>query len=442
MNFKKLAAIMLVLVMCLTSIGALATTEEEYEARIAELEERIAELEHQLAAKDYVAEFDGGVITAEEAMEQFEYISYMYSSYGYSVQGYEDTIKGDILTSMVEDAIVKHMGRELGFYDLDEDTKAELMASAQEDLDGYIENYRSQFESDEVGEETIIQATTEYLAQNGITLDGLYEDNLEFHVSDQVFEHVAAGIEVTEEDVKAKYDELVGQDQIAYAAGSQAYEAALLSGTAIYWHPVGYRNVRQVLVKFDDDQSARYSELDGLITSLNDELTTALDTENAEEGARSAGEINEELKAAEADMEALYAELQPTVDEVYAKFEEGVSIDELISTYGGDPGSINEDGTTNTYAVSAGSTSYDPAFRDAAMSIENVGELAEPSKGMYGIYIIYYDSDVVSGAVAYETVKDDIYNTALDDARNTAYTEQVEAWKTELNVVTYPENFK
>ena len=130
MNFKKFASIMLVIVLALCSASALADTQEEYEARIAELEARIAELEHQLAAKDYVAEFDGGFVTAADAMEQYEYVKYMYSTYGYSMDGYEDLIKQDILDSMVEEAIVKYMADQLGFYEVDDVTREELMALA------------------------------------------------------------------------------------------------------------------------------------------------------------------------------------------------------------------------------------------------------------------------------------------------------------------------
>lgn len=464
MNLKKLASLMLVVILALCSVSALATTEEEYEARIAELEAQVAELEHQLAAINYVAEYDGGYITVDEAMEQFEYVSYMYSNYGYSMDGYEDMIKQDILDSMVKEAIVAHMGQELGFYELTEEEEAEVTALAQETLDEYVANYRSTFEIEGATEEDIVNSTTEYLAANGVTLDYLYETELKYFVSNKVYAHVCDPVTVSEEDVAAKYDELVAQDQVSYGAGSEAYTYALTSGTDIYWHPAGFRNVRQVLVAFDDDQSARYKEINSLITSLEDELAAAQapaeeaadDGEAAEataepeaaepeataEPARPVEEIQADLDAARAEMDALYAELQPTVDEVYAKFDEGAAIDELIADYGGDPGSINDDGTTNTYAVSENSASYDTPFKEAAMSIENIGELAAPANGAYGVYIVYYDSDVVSGAVPYESVKDDLYASTLETARSEAYEAQLEAWKTELNVVTYIENFR
>ena len=87
MKFRKFASLALAAVLCLVSVAAFADTDEEYEARIAELEAQVADLEHQLAAKDYVAEFDGGYVTAEEAMQQYNYVEYMYSAYGYSMDG-------------------------------------------------------------------------------------------------------------------------------------------------------------------------------------------------------------------------------------------------------------------------------------------------------------------------------------------------------------------
>ena len=88
--------------------------KRQYEARIAELEAPVADLEHQLAAKDYVAEFDGGYVTAEEAMKQYNYVEYMYSAYGYSMDGYEDYIKNDIAQSMLKDKIIQFKATELG----------------------------------------------------------------------------------------------------------------------------------------------------------------------------------------------------------------------------------------------------------------------------------------------------------------------------------------
>lgn len=466
MNLKKLAALILALAMCLVSAGALAE-ETDADARIAELENQVAELEaqvaerdaaiadleHQLEAVGYVAEFDGGHVTVEDAMSQYEYVEYMYSAYGYSMDGYEDYIKQDIATTMLQSAVVEYMAAELGLDQPTDEEAAELDAAVQESLDMYVENYRSSFESEEKTEEEIVADTLAYLEENGVTYETLYEQELSYYVSDAVYAHVVANVDVEESDALALYNQYIADDMTSYA-DPYYYESAVMSGDPIYWHPEGYRNVRQVLVAFDDDQSARYDEITGRIDDLEAELEAVQNPEEADETGeadetaeeteepRAAEEIQAELDAANAELDALYAELEPTAAEVVSRFGEGVSIDELIATYGGDPGSINDDGTTNTYVVSAQSSSYDPAFVEASMSVGEIGGLSEPTEGMYGLYIVYYDSDVTSGAVDYEAVYDELYAEALEAARSEAYTAQVEAWCEELNVVYYLENFR
>lgn len=459
MNLKKISAIILALALCLVSAMAFAE-ETDYEARIAELEAqlaerdaRIAELEAQLAATNYVAAFDGGYVTVDEAMAQYEYVEYMYTSYGYSMEGYEDYFKNDIATTLLNDKIVQYMAAQLGLDTPTEEQAAQLTANAEANMQMYIESYRADFESEELTEEEIINSTTAFLAENGVTLDTLYEQELAYFVSDAVYEYIVSGVTVSDEDVQALYDEYVAQDQAAYA-DSYAYESAIMSGTAVYWHPEGYRNVRQVLVAFDDDQSARYDEITDRIYDLEAELAAAQapadetaddeadEADETAEAPRAAEEIQADLDAASAELDALYAELEPTAATVIAEFDAGAPIDELIATYGGDPGSINADGTTNTYSVSAASIAYDQGFIDAAMSVEEIGGLSAPERGMYGLYIVYYDSDVTSGAVAYEAVQEELSALALENARAEAYDAQLAAWSEELNVVYYLENFR
>lgn len=471
MKFRKFASLALAAVLCLVSVAAFADTDEEYEARIAELEAQVADLEHQLAAKDYVAEFDGGYVTAEEAMQQYNYVEYMYSAYGYSMDGYEDYIKNDIAQSMLKDKIIQFKATELGLATPTDEEAQQLADNAQTALDNYVENYRTSYEEEGKSEEDVIADTKAFLAENGVDYDFLYAQELETYASDKLFAEVVKDVSVTDEEVRARFDELVAADQLSYQ-DAYSYESARMNGTDIYWNPEGYRYVRQVLVAFDDDQSARYSEITGRISTLEKEMeevtatpepettaeaeetATAEATEEAEATAtaeatpeatqepRSVEEIQADLDAANAELEALYAELKPTCDEVTAKFEEGESIDSLIATYGGDPGSINDDGTTNTYVVSADSASYDSAFVEAAMSVDTIGQLSAPANGRYGCYMVYYDSDVPAGEVDYDSVKEALTADLLEETRQSVYDAQIATWSEELHAVYYLENFR
>lgn len=461
MNYKRVASLLLVLALALVSTGAFATTKDdsaakiaEYEAKIAELEAQVADLQKQLDAQNYVVSFDGGYVTIDQAMERYDYVQYMYESYGYSLDGYEDQIKQDIMTSLAQDAVVKFKADELGIATPDEAEDAELHQAATDDFNEYIDYYRANFEADGKSEEDVVADTSAYLEGYGLTLDTLYQDQLESYAKQQLYAYVSNPVTVTDDEVSAEYDSLVAADQASYENSPYSYESAAASGTDIYWNPEGYRSVKQVLLVFSDDQASRYSDITSRLSSLEAELA-ALDATPAPEATaaadatveataepRSAELISADIDAANAELDALYEELMPTAQEVVDLFNAGTGIDELISIYGRDPGMTSDPTMTTGYVVSANSEYWDSAFTQAAMSIANVGEISEPARGANGIYIVYYLGDVTPGAADFETVKDQVNATLLDSKQSDAYDAQLAAWMEELNVTYYLDNFR
>src|SRR5699024_10825628 len=93
-------------------------------------------------------------------------------------------------------------------------------------------------------------------------------------LSSNVYDHVTKDVAVTEEDIEAAYDEYVAADEETYADPYQ-FESAFSSGTTIYYTPEGYRNVKHILFKFDDDQATRYDELSARLADLEAEQVAA-----------------------------------------------------------------------------------------------------------------------------------------------------------------------
>ncbi|MGN1006039.1 MAG: peptidylprolyl isomerase, partial [Aristaeellaceae bacterium] len=228
----------------------------------------------------------------------------------------------------------------------------------------------------------------------------------------------------------------------------------------------GYRAVKHVLIKFNDEQSQLYDDLQSQLDSLNEEKealeapaeetgdaaeaestdaeveSTDTEVESDEtEAPRTLEEINADIAACATELEALYAQLMPTAEEVIAAFNDGTSFDELIEKYNEDPGMTTEPTATIGYAVSAGSDTWDPAFTEGAMSIAEVGQISEPVYGSYGIHIIYYMSDITPGAVALEEIHDSVEELALSDKIQSTYENQVAAWVEEANVEYFYSNF-
>ena len=68
------------------------------------------------------------------------------------------------------------------------------------------------------------------------------------------------------------------------------------------------------------------------------------------------------------------------------------------------------------------------SFRDAAMALAKVGDVSEPVRSSYGIHLIKYVSDAVEGPVAFDDVKDTIYESLLSTKQDDAYNATVDEW--------------
>ena len=155
---------------------------------------------------------------------------------------------------------------------------------------------------------------------------------------------------------------------------------------------------------------------------------------------RSREEIQSDIGNIATEIEALYSQLLPQAQQVIDEFD-GSNFDSLIEKYNADPGMQNEPTATNGYAVSANSTTWDPAFTEGAMAIEAAGQISGPVYGQNGIHVIYYLSDITPGPVALEDIADAVKDAALQDKTSETYDNQINAWVEEANPVYHVDRF-
>lgn len=454
---KKLICICVALVLALGSFCALA--EEDLQAQLDAANEKIAELQAQVDAyypfyaAQIVATYGAdGVIWLEDVQEQFDAVEAQYANYGISLASYGmvDSVKKDIIDSAVRTAVLQDKAAELGLNAFDEDELAEFAQSAQEMMDDYVEYYLSYFYADaeEVTDEMRAEAEA-YWADNGMNYDACLETLKSDAADAALYDYVTGDVAITEEDVEATYAARVEADRQNYA-NDRTYNADRSAGVGVAWNPEGYRAVKHVLIKFDDEQAQLYSDLQSQLDSLNDEKDAienpeAADEADGEDGEaaepRTVEEVNADIAACATEMEALYSQLLPTAEEVIAAFDSGADFDELIEKYNGDPGMQNEPTATIGYAVAENSTYWEQAFVDGAMSIEDKGGISGPVYGSNGIHIIYYMDDVPAGEVALEEIREDVEQEALETKIQTTYDDQVAAWEAEAGVQCFYENF-
>ena len=456
MNLKKFLCMVMAMLLA-TGAFALAETDD-VQAQLDAANERIAQLEAEVELyrpyyeQQIVAEYgEGGIIWREDAMAEYEAAASAYSQYGLSIDTYADTVKQDILTSLVQQAVLKEKAEELGLDQLVDEARANLEAEAAENYETYIENYKSYFAAEDASDEDARAQTIAAMEQYGLTQDVLVQQMLDSYVDEQLHSYVTADVAATDEDIQAKYDELVAYGEEHYT-DDRAYNTARNGGEIVAWNPEGYRAVKHVLIKFDDEQSQQYSSLQSTLSSLNDELEALdnpqeetadeADAEDAEaEAPRTREEIQADIGRIGAELEALYSQLLLRAQQVIDEFEGGADFESLIEKYNEDPGMQNEPTASQGYAVAAESTTWDPAFTEGAMSIGAVGSISAPINGQNGVHIIYYLSDITPGAVPFEDIADAVTAAAQEDKVNDTYDAQVAAWVEEANPVYHMDRF-
>ena len=379
MNMKKLLCMVLAMLMVLAT-AALAESDD-LQAQLDAANARVQELEAEVELyKPYyeaqiVAEYgEGGIVWLEDAQTEYEAAASAYAQYGLSIDDYADQIKQDILENLVQHGVLHAKAAELGLDQIDDDTRAELEAQAQSTYDTYVENYKSYFASEDASDEDARAQTIAAMDQYGITVEALTEQTIESYLDEQLYNHVTEGVEVTDDEVQAKYDAMV----------AEAEET---------------------------------------------------------EAPRSREEIQADIGNIAKETEALYSQLLPQAQQVIDEFEAGADFDSLIEKYNADPGMTTEPTATNGYAVSADSTTWDPAFTEGAMAIESVGQISSPVYGQNGIHVIYYMSDITPGPVAFEDIADAVKDAALQDKISQTYDDQVAAWVEESAPVYHADRF-
>ena len=152
------------------------------------------------------------------------------------------------------------------------------------------------------------------------------------------------------------------------------------------YNPAGYRTFKQVLIPFDMEDGMRVEEI-------------LAELESPDVDAQRAEELNGEL-------DTLYAKLEPTAEEVLDRVAEGVDFDSLIAEYGDDPEYELESVQRDGYYISAGSTAYEQALKDAALALAEPGDVTqEPVRTAEGLSILCFNAEVPAGAIPLEDVR-------------------------------------
>ena len=361
----------------------------------------------------------------------------------------ENTVAQEVLASYTNSLVAKHKAAELGFDQMTEEENQEIQETAEKNYEELLTEIKDHYLADSASldEAELRQKAMEYANENGMSTLENYLDSAKIEKSvEKLRADTVKDVTYTQEELQAKLDEEAAANKTTFESNPDYYGYYLNNGTPVYYNAPGYRMVKQVLVKFNEEDNTalteKNTELSQAKTALND-AQSAL-TEAAEDADKTAlqaavdeaqAKLDEVQAAYDALKETAYANIQAKADEIYQKaMAEGADFDALVAEFNEDTGM-----PAAGYAVREGYSFFVASFVDAAMALEKVGDVSEPVKSDYGFHIIQYSADITEGTVALETVSDTLGAELLSEKQDQAYADALAAWVSEAKVESHLE---
>ena len=398
-------------------------------------------------------------VQVNNALEyQLSYTAMMYSFYGMSFDPTDPTVRAqaleDVIAGLTEELVKEQKAKELGFDIFTDEEDTVLRETAQKNLDAGKESVKTSYFADTTLEgEALDTAIAEKMTELGRTFDAYYASAKTEATEKKLRDSVVSAIVVTDEEIQAEYDSRVQNAKTTYESNLSAYGSAVNSNADVYYAPAGYRYVKHILRKFPTETQTALTDLQSQLSNKATQISTvdtsisglgedvAQDDPERTELAAQKTALEQEKAELQAQydkaLEDAYAALAPTVDEVLAKIEAGEDFDALMETYGEDPGMKASPQKEKGYAVCQDFASFDPSFTQAAMALAGAGDVSPAVRGQNGIHIIKYASDIPEGAIALDTVKEDISAELLATRQDEAYTAQIDQWTAQSGVKVY-----
>ena len=398
-----------------TAVPTEAPTAVPTEAPAA-TEEPVAEEAALTLSDDVLASAYNGAVTVlkSEIQDEYDqmlsqYVAY-YAQYGYSVDEYDTELQASVAQETVQTklstSIVRHYAAQNG-YELTEEKKAELSAQVKTALDNtreYLESYLSAsgFTGDELN-----AAVEEQMAQAGYTEETLMDSAELNDVLNFLYERATADVTVTEDEVKAAFDEKVAKQKESYAS-VDAFVNDYVNESEILYTPENVRLMECIFVASVEGEATEDE-------ATADEATA--DEATADEATVSEATVSEATAGEAADIASLtgYAKAKA----IAAAIAGGADFEETMKAY-------TEDGSTEEqmlrgYPVAENSTTYGEAFMAGAMALEHVGDVSDVIVTDYGYFILRYAKDLESGEADFEARKETETEETLTNKKNDAY---------------------
>ncbi len=384
----------------------------------------------------------------------------MYQMYGLQAAAIDyDELQSSARDQVVRQELIRQQAAALGLDQLTDEDKAKLAEDTDSSYQDVLDQLKSYYLADtELEGEALDKELATLAEQTGNTRESIEASLSEQMVEDKLRADTVKDVAVSEDETRAAYDGKVEADRTSYEENPDSYGTDVNGGKSPYYAPEGYRYVKQVLIKFTTEDQTEIDRIQGEKTTADTELETAKDAVSANDSALAAEGLGEDEKKALEDkapelaaavtaaqekadklaQELLaarnkgYENILPKAQEVYNRASAGEDFDALVAEFNEDEGMPSQG-----YAIREGFASFDEAFVKPAMALAAPGDVAEPSQGIYGYYIVQYAADITPGPVNYDSVKQAVHDELLESKQTEAWEAAITGWTEKADIKEY-----
>lgn len=300
---------------------------------------------------------------------------------------------------------------ELGLAELNDAQKAEVSAAAQDLYDSalasYVEQIMANFGTDEAGAR---ESAPTLMGLNGYTYEAFYKQQLSQYHNKLILDYVTQGMSITESEIDAHVDEMfVAPNRELYQDNFPQFEQdVLVNGKDCYYFPAGIRMVDIIWLEIPD-------ALKGRITALQ------------------AASTDEEL-----------AELNELLLELEDHYKKEIAAIGVVTSVGDSYDGILADYPTlrldSGYLVHAQSSLWGNDMRDAALALENPGNVSDIQFLTGEPCVLCYRANVSEGLPPFDAESiETIRGYAEEDLRVRVLDKRLEDWKKDYDIEIHPE---
>jgi hypothetical protein len=304
----------------------------------------------------------------------------------------------------------------------------------------------------EVSEEEV----TAIMEAEGYTVQAFYDEYVVSERNRRAVELFCPEVTITREQVDAYYEErFVAPERERYKDDVALFEQEIVATNGeSFYIPEGYRYIRQITLDYPKEATLAAKAQEKKMTSAVTAVGTAF--QKLAVAATQVEDLNElkdlraeydRLNGIAIDRQAAWLAklkekseplLKDTFDEIEERFAAGIDFKTLIETYSTDKTDKNLSG--NGYLFHPDSQTWPDAFKEAAMKLEQPGDISEPVYSETGIHILFYAAVAPAGEhVLTEEEREQLNATTLQYYQNERLVELCENWKADYEIETHPE---